>query len=148
MTLEEIIENYATLVMITHHNIHDVDILDRNIGALNTQALADLKKAVVEGLPEIQKSHTYGSENAEVYRAYDAGQKAYKQDCIKVPSGECFGAFRVDSSAEFFAEFLSANMNGAVIPAPKNVIVCPTELIFFPNALVRAPKSMVAGWLL
>ena len=38
-----------------------------------------LIEKVIEALPEIEKAHTYASENAEVYRAYDKGQEDYKK---------------------------------------------------------------------
>ena len=45
-------------------------------------------KAGLEGVREkvkenpIDKAHTYGSENADVYRAYDAGQEQMKQKVL------------------------------------------------------------------
>jgi len=33
---------------------------------------------VIQNIPEIEKAHTYASENADIYRAYDKGQKDYK----------------------------------------------------------------------
>lgn len=36
---------------------------------------------MIENQP-IEKAHTYGSENAEMYRAYDNGQEQFKKDII------------------------------------------------------------------
>ena len=33
---------------------------------------------------EIDKAHTYASENAEIYRAFDDGQESFKQKILRV----------------------------------------------------------------
>jgi len=45
-------------------------------------SLASRIKAVNGTLPEVEKAHTYGSENADVYRAYDAGQESMRARCL------------------------------------------------------------------
>jgi hypothetical protein len=42
------------------------------------------KRFDVSKLPPIDKAHTYGSENADVYRAYDKGQEDYRRRVIDV----------------------------------------------------------------
>lgn len=39
---------------------------------------AKMREEVEKGLPNIEKAHTYASENADIYRAYDRGQESYQ----------------------------------------------------------------------
>ena len=58
-----------------------------DIGELSDFIEQELKKereeivGMIENQP-IEKAHTYGSENAEMYRAYDNGQEQFKKDII------------------------------------------------------------------
>jgi len=39
-------------------------------------------------MPPIEKAHTYASENAEIYRAFDEGQRYYRNLALKAIEGE------------------------------------------------------------
>ena len=57
-------------------------VLDQALAQLEEYYKPKLETSII--LPEIEKAHTYASENAEVYRAYDAGQKRYKERIEKL----------------------------------------------------------------
>lgn len=50
-----------------------------NLNKYVSQSLDRLQASIVESLPPLTKAHTYASENSEVCRAYDNGQKDYYQ---------------------------------------------------------------------
>jgi hypothetical protein len=48
--------------------------------------LAEQKAEIIERVENapIHKAHTYASENADIYRAYDAGQERMKKDVLNI----------------------------------------------------------------
>ena len=44
---------------------------------------SECKRFALECVPEIEKAHTYASENADDYRIYDAGQESMRDRMIK-----------------------------------------------------------------
>lgn len=59
-------------------------IIDQAIQQERERLVVEIKKV------EIERAHTYASENADVYRAYDSGQEAMKNRIITLisPIGE------------------------------------------------------------
>jgi hypothetical protein len=53
-----------------------------------SQSLDRLQASIVESLPPLTKTHTYSSENSEVYRAYENGQKDYYQEVLDLLTKE------------------------------------------------------------
>lgn len=61
--------------------IHLTEGKDRRDMDKSGSEIKVFSEEVCKGWPEVEKAHTYASENADIYRAYDAGQEAMLKRC-------------------------------------------------------------------